>query len=41
VHSGPRTELVRQGSVTKLELKRGGATFPIDTDFGADPLLWR
>jgi glycosyltransferase involved in cell wall biosynthesis len=41
VHSGPRTELYKQGSVLKLELQRGGATFPVDTDFGCDPLLWR
>ncbi|HXW13849.1 MAG TPA: glycosyltransferase, partial [Terriglobia bacterium] len=24
-----------------LELERGRATFPVDTDFGCDPLLWR
>jgi glycosyltransferase involved in cell wall biosynthesis len=41
VHSGPRTEFLQQGSVLKLELKRGRTTFPIDVDFGCDPLLWR
>jgi len=41
VHSGPRTELIQQGTVRKLELQRGGATFPVDSDFGCDPLLWR
>ena len=41
VHSGPRTELFQQGSVTKLELKRGVATFPVENDFGCDLLLWR
>lgn len=41
VHSGPRTELIQQGSVIKLELKRGRTTFPVDADFGCDLLLWR
>jgi len=41
VHGGPRTELIHQGSVIYLELERGRATFPVDTDFGCDPLLWR
>jgi len=41
VHSGPRTELVQQGAVFKLELQRGHASFPVDTDFSCDPLLWR
>ena len=41
VHSGPRAELIRQGSVIKLELERGRTTFPVDADFGCDPLLWR
>lgn len=41
VHSGPRTELTQQGSVVTLELQRGRTTFPIDSDFGCDPLLWR
>jgi glycosyltransferase involved in cell wall biosynthesis len=41
VHSGPRTELIQQGSVIKLELKRGRTAFPIDIDFGCDLLLWR
>jgi len=41
VHGGPRTELIHQGSVINLELERGRATFPVDTDFGCDPLLWR
>jgi glycosyltransferase involved in cell wall biosynthesis len=41
VHGGPRTELIHQGSVINLELERGPATFPVDTDFGCDPLLWR
>lgn len=41
VHSGPRTELFQQGSVLKLELQRGCTTFPVDTDFGCDLLLWR
>ena len=41
VHSGPRTELMQEGSVTKLELQRGPATFPVDVDFGCDLLIWR
>lgn len=41
VHCGPRTEILRQGSVTKLELQRGPTTFAVDTDFGCDLLLWR
>ena len=41
VHSGPRTGLSVEGSVLKLELKRGCATFAVDTDFGCDPLLGR
>jgi len=41
VHSGPRTDLIHQGSVFKLELKRGRTTFPVDADFGCDLLLWR
>ncbi len=41
VHSGPQTQVIEQGSVIKFELQRGPATFPVDTDFGCDPLLWR
>lgn len=41
VHGGPRTELRQQGCITQLELQRGPTTFPVDTDFGCDPLLWR
>jgi glycosyltransferase involved in cell wall biosynthesis len=41
VHGGPRTELCHAGSVAKLELQRGFATFTVDTDFGCDPLLLR
>jgi glycosyltransferase involved in cell wall biosynthesis len=41
VHSGPRTKLIQEGSVTKLELQRGRTTFSVDVDFGCDLLLWR
>jgi glycosyltransferase involved in cell wall biosynthesis len=41
VHCGPRTEVIQQGSVIKLELERGRTTFPVDADFGCDLLLWR
>lgn len=41
VHSGPGTKLIQEGSVIKLELQRGRITFPVDTDFGCDLLLWR
>lgn len=41
VHGGRRTELIQEGSVIKLELQRGHATFPVDVDFGCDLLLWR
>ena len=41
VHSGPRTEIIRQGSVSMLELHRGRTSFPVDADFGCDLLLWR
>ncbi len=41
VHSGPRTELTSEGSVTTLELKRGLAAFRLDHDLYCDPLLSR
>jgi glycosyltransferase involved in cell wall biosynthesis len=41
VHSGPKTELCRQESVTTLELKRGLTAFPLDHDLFCDPLLSR
>jgi glycosyltransferase involved in cell wall biosynthesis len=41
VHSGPRTELIQEDSVIRLELQRGRTTFPVDVDFGCDLLLWR
>jgi phosphatidylinositol alpha 1,6-mannosyltransferase len=41
VHSGPRTHISCQGSVTAVEIKRGPAAFPLDYDLYCDPLLSR
>lgn len=41
VHSGARTQLTCEGSLTTLELKRGLAAFPLDHDLYCDPLLSR
>jgi phosphatidylinositol alpha 1,6-mannosyltransferase len=41
VHSGVRTQVSHQGSVTTLELKRGLAAFRLDHDLYCDPLLSR
>ena len=41
VHSGAKTQLTRQESVTTLELKRGPAAFRLDHDLYCDPLLTR
>jgi glycosyltransferase involved in cell wall biosynthesis len=41
VHSGPRTQVVRQPSFTEVEIKRGPAAFPLDHDLSCDPFLSR
>ncbi|MGH9631442.1 MAG: glycosyltransferase, partial [Bryobacteraceae bacterium] len=41
VHAGPETKSESEGSVSTLELQRGGTAFPIETDLFFDPLLWR
>lgn len=41
VHSGARTSIFQQGTVTTLELKRSLASFRLDRDLYCDPLLTR
>ena len=41
VHSGPRTQIACQRSVTAVEIKRGPAAFPLDHDLSCDPFLSR
>jgi phosphatidylinositol alpha 1,6-mannosyltransferase len=41
VRSGPRTQAVRERSVTAVNLKRGPAAFPLDHDLSCDPFLSR
>src|SRR6202035_4993105 len=41
VHAGPRKRVIRQESVTTLELKRGPAAFPVDQGLYCDPMLFR
>jgi phosphatidylinositol alpha 1,6-mannosyltransferase len=41
VHSGARTQVIRERSFTTLELKRGLAAFRLDHDLYCDPLLSR
>ncbi len=39
VHSGPRTEIQRSGSVTRIQLRRSFATFPLDRGHHFDLLF--
>jgi phosphatidylinositol alpha 1,6-mannosyltransferase len=39
VHSGPRTEVERNGSVTRIQLRRSFATFPLDRGHQFDLLF--
>jgi glycosyltransferase involved in cell wall biosynthesis len=41
VHSGPKTRVIQEGTVTTVELKRGFASFPLDHDLDCDLLLNR
>jgi len=41
VHSGTKTRVIREQSLTTMELKRGFASFPLDHDLDCDPLLSR
>lgn len=41
VHSGQRTQVVRDQSLVTYELKRGPAAFPLDHDLFCDPFLSR
>lgn len=41
VHSGSKTELKEDGSVSRLELKRNRFTFALDSELRYDPLFWK
>jgi phosphatidylinositol alpha 1,6-mannosyltransferase len=41
VHAGPRTEVIADGSVTRLALKRTSVGFRIESDQRYDMLMWR
>jgi phosphatidylinositol alpha 1,6-mannosyltransferase len=41
VHAGPRDEVVTDGSVTRIQLRRGRAKFPLDGQHEFDLLFWR
>ena len=41
VHAGPRDEIVTDGSITRVQLRRGWATFPLDGHHTFDPLFLR
>ncbi len=41
VHAGPRDEVVTDGSITRVQLSRGWATFPLDGHHKFDPLFLR
>lgn len=41
VHVGPETRLTSAGTVTTLELARGGASFAVESDLSYDLLFWR
>lgn len=41
VHSGDHTQIIKNGSITDLSLKRGFASFRVDEDLYCDPLLTR
>jgi glycosyltransferase involved in cell wall biosynthesis len=40
-HAGPLTRRFEDGSVTRVELRRGIASFGVERDFGYDLLHWR
>jgi phosphatidylinositol alpha 1,6-mannosyltransferase len=41
IHAGPRNDIVTEGSVTKLQLRRGPLTFPLDQTHEYDLAWWR
>jgi phosphatidylinositol alpha 1,6-mannosyltransferase len=41
VHAGPRDEIVTDGSITRIQLRRGWATFPLDGHHEFDLLFLR
>lgn len=41
VHAGPGNEVVTDGSLTRVQLRRGRATFPLDGHHEFDLLFWR
>jgi phosphatidylinositol alpha 1,6-mannosyltransferase len=41
VHAGPRDEVVTDGSVTRVQLRRGPVKFPLDGHHEFDLLFWR
>jgi phosphatidylinositol alpha 1,6-mannosyltransferase len=41
VHAGPGNEVVTDGSLTRVQLRRGGATFPLDGHHEFDLFFWR
>jgi phosphatidylinositol alpha 1,6-mannosyltransferase len=41
VHAGPRNEVTVDGSLTRVQLRRGPATFPLDGHHEFDLLFWR
>src|ERR1700687_1540417 len=41
VHAGPRDEVVTDGSITRIQLRRGWATFPLDGHHEFDLLFLR
>ncbi len=40
-HAGPKSQIVTSGSVTRVELERGPATFPLDKAHNFDLLFSR
>lgn len=41
VHAGPQTQIIEEGELTRLSLKRTGIGFKIEADQRFDLLLWR
>jgi glycosyltransferase involved in cell wall biosynthesis len=41
IHAGEVTKQFQDGSITRLELKRGPLSFALDSDLGFDLALWR